>query len=1101
MTSPPNPRAVTAFRTISWAALALPVAIGGMVLLGWVFGVPEMTRLAAGGTAMRPLSALAFFLAGVSVGLCQAGTAFRGRGPFARTCAGAVLLLGLLCLAEFAFGWDLSGTVPLFHRGDAALGDRAVGPPEFWTSLSFALLGLALLLCCGSSRRCHSASQVLVFVTAAAALMIVAQSSYSTLPLGASRLVVSLALPKVVLFLVIVASLLSGHPERGALALVLGENDGGRLARRMLPAAFAGPVLCALLLEFLLRRGVLRPGEGTVIFAGLAFLVSTLLILWNTRAVDRWGRERRQAAEALREAAEQRRLALEAAGLGAWDYRLDTDQVLWDEQCRNLFGITTGRQLSYTAAIAHIHTEDRPGVDEAVKAAIAGADGGSYHHQFRVVWPDGSVHWVSSHGRVYFESEGDRRRPVRFIGVNQDITERKRADEQITVFAELGRRLSAASTAREAAQVITTVADDLLGWDSASVGLYSTTKGQIEPILTVDTIAGKRVDSFPDSTPETPSPLIRKTIAEGPQLVLRGAPPSFSADLRPVGDTTQPSASLMFVPICRGAEVVGVLSIQSYTPNAYDREALALLQALADHCGGALERLRAGEALRHERLLLRTVIDHLPDSIYMKDRDGRKTLANRVEFEYLGARTEAEALGKTDSEVYSADLAAATAADDRQVLQAGRAILNREELIISPDGRQRWLLTSKLPLKDEQGQIIGLVGIGHDITERKQAEEALANERALLRTLVNHLPVAVYLKDTAGRITLTNPKNLLWFNATAEAEILGKTDFDFFPPEQAAGFFADEQALMKSGQPLLNHEEQVTPPGGSTRWNLVSKVPLFDAAGQATGLAGIGLDITERKQAEEEIQKLNAELEVRVIQRTAALEAANKELEAFSYSVSHDLRAPLRAIDGYARILTEDHRERLDAEGQRVVGVICAEARRMGQLIDDLLRFSRLGRQEIRRGAVDMTALARSVFQELTAQEPQRTVQWELAPLPPARGDAALLRQVWVNLLSNALKFTQHRDRAVIQAGSRTEGGQMIYFVKDNGAGFDMRFAPKLFGVFQRLHRNDEFPGTGVGLALVQRILHRHGGRVWAEAQVNQGATFYFSLPHQPPPT
>jgi signal transduction histidine kinase len=254
--------------------------------------------------------------------------------------------------------------------------------------------------------------------------------------------------------------------------------------------------------------------------------------------------------------------------------------------------------------------------------------------------------------------------------------------------------------------------------------------------------------------------------------------------------------------------------------------------------------------------------------------------------------------------------------------------------------------------------------------------------------------------------------------------------------------------------------------------------------------------ITARKEAEEQVRHLNLELEGRVDQRTAQLEATNKELEAFSYSVSHDLRAPLRAVDGFAGVLVEDHSSRLDAEGLRVIGVIRHEATRMGQLIDDLLAFSRVGRGEMRSVEIDLTSLARAVFAECAAGAAGRQVRLNLNPLLPARGDPSLIRQVLVNLLSNAIKYTRPRAEAEVELGSRADGNDNVYWVKDNGVGFDPRYAHKLFGIFQRLHSDEEFKGTGVGLALVQRIVSRHRGRVWAEGKPNEGAVFYFTLPN-----
>jgi signal transduction histidine kinase len=235
-----------------------------------------------------------------------------------------------------------------------------------------------------------------------------------------------------------------------------------------------------------------------------------------------------------------------------------------------------------------------------------------------------------------------------------------------------------------------------------------------------------------------------------------------------------------------------------------------------------------------------------------------------------------------------------------------------------------------------------------------------------------------------------------------------------------------------------------------------------------------------------------AELEGEVRRRTEALVAANKELESFSYSVSHDLRAPLRAVDGYARMLEEDYAPRLDGEGRRLLSVIRDSAVRMGRLIDDLLAFSRVGRQEPSRYPLDMSHLVREVVKELRGGSVARI---ELGELPQARADRALMRQVWANLVGNALKYSSKRSDARIEIGGREHGGEKLYWVRDNGVGFDMRYVGKLFGVFQRLHRSDEFDGTGVGLAIVQRVVARHGGRVWAEAKPGEGACFHFSLP------
>jgi PAS domain S-box-containing protein len=375
--------------------------------------------------------------------------------------------------------------------------------------------------------------------------------------------------------------------------------------------------------------------------------------------------------------------------------------------------------------------------------------------------------------------------------------------------------------------------------------------------------------------------------------------------------------------------------------------------------------------------------------------------------------------------------------------------------------------------------------------ERQVAERTaqLASANRELADLYDNAPCGYHSVDAEGRIVRMNRTWLDWLGCSAEEVVGKKFHPDLMTPQSAAQFRDKWFPLFLAQGVLKDVEFEYVRSDGSIFAGSLQATAIRDDTGRYVASRSVVVDISERKRMEREIRALNAELE----RRAGQLEAANRELEAFSYSVSHDLRAPLRAVDGYARMLEEDCAARLDDEGRRLLAVVRSESARMGRLIDDLLAFSRSGRQPLRVAELDMTALAREVVAELSPRYPSAAV--ELAPLPAAAGDRALLRQVWLNLVGNALKYSAKRADPRIAIGGRVAGAEVEYWVRDNGAGFDPRYAAKLFGVFQRLHGEEEFPGTGVGLAIVQRIVLRHGGRVRAEGAPGEGARFAFVLP------
>jgi PAS domain S-box-containing protein len=626
----------------------------------------------------------------------------------------------------------------------------------------------------------------------------------------------------------------------------------------------------------------------------------------------------------------------------------------------------------------------------------------------------------------------------------------------------------------------------------------------------------------------------------------------------------------------------------------------------------------AQKALKESEAFNRTIVESIPQQLFLKDRNGVYLAVNQPYAASLGCRPD-QLVGKDDFASYPTELAEKYRADDRAVMESGR-VKDLEEKYLA-QGKEYWVHTIKAPVSDDGGQVTAVLGLFEDITARKRVEQSLKDARDRLEEAQRaaHLgnwewdarndqitgseefyrlfdvapeglsrfsqfverlhpddrervqrDVADALKqdrpyDTDYRVRLSDGG---WRDVIARGRVFvdegGKplrlvgTCLDITERTQAENALRDQYAILRailqstdSSVFSLDREYRYTTFNDghaatmkalygvdiqigaslaeyqsvpedwqlarknldralqgetfvesafsgdevrSRRYFEISHSPIRTSANEIIGVSVYSRDVTERKRAEDEIRLLNVSLEQRVRDRTAQLEESNKELEAFSYSVSHDLRAPLRAIDGFTRILTGDYAPQLDMEGQRVCSIIRENTAKMGRLIDDLLAFSRLGRAEMSLSRTDMETMANSVFHELTTPESRARIDFQVGVLPPALVDPTLMRQVWMNLLANAIKFSSKRERAVIKVSTQQNQGESVYAVRDDGAGFDMQYVGKLFGVFQRLHSSKEFEGTGVGLALVQRVIRRHGGRVWAEGEIDKGATFYFAL-------
>lgn len=763
----------------------------------------------------------------------------------------------------------------------------------------------------------------------------------------------------------------------------------------------------------------------------------------------------------------------------------------------------------------------------------------------------------------------DRQGQVKgLVGISRNITERKRAEEALRRYAQRLEGLQAIDRALLAAQSLPEVAEaalsrlrrltpaqraDVILFDfTTGVGRILATQAEGEhavlgadafPIadFTLETFLGSDAINLVDDIAALPArsflqagllecglhsyvalPLFVAADLRGVLMLSAAAPAAFESEHRSIAQEVAAQLALGIQQAELRAE------LQRHAAELEQRVAqrtAELVQANAALQAEIAERQQLQAVLAAERNLLRTLIDTIPDEIYIKDAQLRFLNANITVAHLNGVGSPEALIGKRDFDLQPYEVAVADFLAEQAVIQTGQPMINRETVNASGT---RWRLETKIPLRDSQDRIIGLVGVNRFITERKLAEMELARQTAelsaLYRAATSLLTAGSALGDLALEIAqvvtrefaLADCGVLLVNQAGTELERLARAGS--YSVTTAVRLPLDGPGLtvaaVRSGESIYAPDVTADPRYlagiAETRSELV--VPL--RVGQRV-IGALDLQSPTPDAFDERARRIvsafaeraalaleNSRLFTELQRRAAELEAANRELESFSYSISHDLRAPLRHADGFARMLLKRSGDQLDAVSQRYIHTIIESAQRMSHLIDALLAFSRMSRMEVQHQPVSLSPLVLNAQRDLAPLIGGRVIAWDIGPLPTVEGDPTLLKQVFINLLSNAIKYTRPRAEAQIAVGTLPgkaatfgQPGEVIIFIRDNGVGFNMNYAHKLFGVFQRLHRDEDFEGTGIGLAIVQRIIQRHGGRVWAEGVVDEGATFYLSLP------
>jgi PAS domain S-box-containing protein len=806
---------------------------------------------------------------------------------------------------------------------------------------------------------------------------------------------------------------------------------------------------------------------------------------------------RKQAEEALRVSEERLNLALAASEMGVWEWNIEAGTIYWSPECFRILDVTGfgGRLADFTDAL---DPRDAARVRTAIDRALA--EKSIFREEFRIVRPGGEVRWLSNLGRITCDETG---KPLRMTGTAQDITERK-------VHAEALQRY------------------ELLANHSRDVILFmSRDNGRI---LEANAAASK---TYGYSRAELLDLTIHDLSAAG------------TAGLTAAQMAKADAQGLLFETIHRRKDG-NTCPMEVSTRGATIGETRTLISVIRD----ITKRKKAEEALREREELFRMTFDRSPIGAAMVGLDQRITRANAELCRMLGYGEE-EITGKslcgiTHPEDIGADL------ENFRTMVAGRIkSFATEKRYVRKDGGIVWGQLSASLIRDAHGHPLYLVGLIEDITERRQSERhqhlaaevlRILNDPSTLDDSIDQILAAIRREmgfDGVG-IRLRKGEDFPYYRTLglsadfvqaemdlcargAEGKIIrdgqgipelecmcgnilrGRTNAELPFFTEGGSFWSNCTTELLSSTKEQDLQARTRNRCNSEGYESVALIPLRSddkvvgilqlvdrhcnrfTPGMIRFLEGLGASIG--------IAMMRRQMEKVLDERTRELENVNKDLESFSYSVTHDLRAPLRAIEGYSRMLLRRKGEQFDAETRRQFDLIRDNALSMNQLIDDMLAFSRLGRQEVAMSRIDMDGLVREIWEALCGIDPDRRVSLKIDALPPCMGDPALIRQVLTNLLSNAIKYTRGRDVALVEVGCHADENENAYYVKDNGAGFDMAYYGKLFGVFQRLHSPAEFEGTGVGLAIVQRIIQRHGGRVWAEAKVGKGARFHFTIP------